>query len=283
MCATGDGGGGGFARESRTYRTPGILAVRLPYVRATWGLVYGRGPFGDGGWLRFAPRFVWGWRHLVVPYVATGTVQVEGESPADEPMGSGGGASTGSAGVLLRASARRLEQALKNYRILPPLGWIGRGGYAENIVAPGYHLYRHLSPEICRVGQPGCTRENIVDAINAVGVHPNQSRPFVPGEPYVGDVDLPPLAGLGRDDVSTHAIYVGRSQVGIVNVTDPNHGLHPGGIVRDGIIVDGGYRIRTRGTGQGWFGFPNVLGSYLAAWGEVDKRVIDQVRAGIPP
>ena len=80
MCATGDGGGGGFARESATYRVPGILAVRLPYVRATWGLVYGRGPFGDGGRLRFAPRFVCGWRRLAIPYVATGTVQVEGES-----------------------------------------------------------------------------------------------------------------------------------------------------------------------------------------------------------
>ena len=45
-----------------------------PYLRASWSPVYGRGSFGDGGWL----RFVWGWRHLVVPYMSTGAVEVEG-------------------------------------------------------------------------------------------------------------------------------------------------------------------------------------------------------------
>ena len=280
MCAEADGGGG-FGRESRTYRVPALAVVHVPYVRAGWSLVYGRGPFGDGGWLRFVPRFVWGWRSLAIPYMATGAVQVEGESPADEPMGQPGGASSGGAGVW-GAAARRLEQALRNYRVLPPLGWIGPGGYSENMVAPGYHVYAHTSPEICRVVQPGCTRENIVDAINAVGAHPNQSRAFVPGERYVGDVDLPVF--VGRDDVTVRSVYDGRgSQVGVLNTTMLNHGLFPGRVLRRTVVVDGGYRIRTSATGYGWFGYPNVLGSYLVGWGEVDRRVIDHVRAGIPP
>ena len=95
MCAEADGGGGGFGRESRTYRVPALAVVHVPYVRASWSLVYGRGPFGDGGWLRFVPRFVWGWRSLAIPYMAAGAVRVEGESPADEPMT---GAASGDSG-----------------------------------------------------------------------------------------------------------------------------------------------------------------------------------------
>ena len=61
-------------------------------------------------------------------------------------------------------------------------GWVWMMGYASNLAAPGFHVYAHTSPEICRADEAGCTLENIVEALNAVGVHADQTRPFVPGE-----------------------------------------------------------------------------------------------------
>ncbi|MXY55332.1 MAG: hypothetical protein F4029_11430 [Gammaproteobacteria bacterium] len=130
-----------------------------------------------------------------------------------------------------------------------------------------------MSSEICRIGEPGCTHENVIDAINAIGVHPNQLRRFVPGEPYVGNVDLPVF--WGGDDVSTQAVYDRRGiQIGILNTTRSNHELHPGTVVRDTVVVDGGYRIRTQGIGHGWWGLANLLGAD-GEWSDVDQRVMD--------
>ena len=112
----------------------------------------------------------------MVPYVATGIVRVEGESPAYEPM------LPGIVGVsdLLGAAARRLEQMARR----PFVPVMVPGGYTENMVAPGFHRYQRMSSEICRIGEPGCTHENVIDAITAIGVHPNQLRRFVPGETF---------------------------------------------------------------------------------------------------
>ena len=158
-------------------------------------------------------------------------------------------------------------------------GWFLASGYASNTFLPGFHVYAHTSPEICRADAAGCTLENIVEAINAVGVHANQSRPFVPGEPYVGDVDLPGFPG--RDDVSTSAIRdrLGR-QIGVLNATLRNHELHPGGVGRGPVLIAGGYRIRTLSLGGGWWGLPNVVWAPVY-WGGVDRRMTDRVR-GLP-
>ena len=52
--------------------------------------------------------------------------------------------------------------------------------------------------------------------------------------------------------------------------------------VRGPVVVTGGYRIGTAGTGTGWHGVPNVVHSYLKGWHAVDQRVMDRVRDGIP-
>ncbi|MYD95906.1 MAG: RHS repeat-associated core domain-containing protein [Gammaproteobacteria bacterium] len=168
-----------------------------------------------------------------------------------------------------------VERAAQHAGRVP--AWLWPSGYASHMVGPGFHVYAHTSSEICRADEPGCTLENIVDALNAVGVHKNQTRPFVPGEPYVGDVDLPPPI-MGIDDVSTSAILdrSGR-QIGVLNATLQNHALHPGWLRRGPVLIAGGYRIRTVSVGTGWLGFPNIVGGPVY-WRGVDRRVIDRVR-----
>lgn len=48
----------------------------------------------------------------------------------------------------------------------------------------------------------------VMQAINEVGVHPEQRKPFVPGEPYVGDVALLPYVS-GKDEVFAQTVYRG--------------------------------------------------------------------------
>ena len=169
-----------------------------------------------------------------------------------------------------------VERAAQHVARVP--AWLWSSWYASNIVGPGFHVYAHTSSEICRADEAGCTLENIVEALNAVGVHANQTRPFVPGEPYVEDVDLP-LPIVGIDEVSTSAIRdrLGR-QIGVLNATLQNHALHPGWLRRGPILVAGGYRVGTLSWGTGWWGFPNVLRG-PGYWRGVDRRVIDRVRS----
>ena len=89
-----------------------------------------------GSWrLRFAPRFVWGWRRLAIPYVATGTVQVEGERPADEPMFSNRElASLGVGAVPVLGSAQSVVELVTGYDYIAGED-VHRGLAAAGIVA----------------------------------------------------------------------------------------------------------------------------------------------------
>ena len=145
--------------------------------------------------------------------------------------------------------------------------------WTEHWFAKGRHFYDRISPPICAASE--CSLEDVVEALNGVGVHPNQTEEFVPGQPYVGDVDLP--GPFGRDDVSTSAIFDDGVQVGVRNETQENHKLHPGTVERTVILKDGTYRIRTQGEGTGSLGGPNILFDDVV-WGQVDRRVIDAFR-----
>ena len=146
--------------------------------------------------------------------------------------------------------------------------------WTENWFKSGEHEYERLSPEVCSTAQSGCTQANVVDALNFDGVHPNQTRPFVPGEEYIGDVDLP--GPFGVDHVRSTAIYdTYGAQIGVRNVTLENHLLHFGYVERTVVQNSGSFYILTRGGGSGILGGPNIWLDDLI-WEGVDQNVIDE-------
>ena len=145
----------------------------------------------------------------------------------------------------------------------------------ENLILPGKHSYLYLSPAICQVSS-NCTLERIIKSVNERGVHPNQTRTFVPGEDYVDDVDLP--GPWFDDDVATTAVYNEKGvQIGIQNDTLNNHLLDSGTVRRTVIRIGSKYHILTEGEGDGWLGGLNILG-YKAEWRDVNQRVLDDFR-----
>jgi len=116
--------------------------------------------------------------------------------------------------------------------------------------------------------------QSVVDALNTNGVHPNQSKAFVPGEEYIADVNIP--GPFGEDHIRTTAVYNSNGvQIGIRNETMIDHVLHFGVVQRTAILRNDSYHIRTEGGGSGYMGGPNV---WLAdrVWGPVDQAVIDK-------
>ena len=121
-----------------------------------------------------------------------------------------------------------------------------------------------------------CTLERIIKSVNETGVHPNQTRTFVPGEHYVNDVDLP--GPWFDDDVATTAVYNEKGvQIGIQSDTLNNHLLDPGTVRRTVIRIGSKYHILTEGEGDGWLGGLNRFG-YEAEWRDVNQRVLDDFR-----
>lgn len=139
--------------------------------------------------------------------------------------------------------------------------------WTENWFAQGNHRYSHLSPPI------DANYFDMINALNRFGVHPNQKEPFVPGQPYVGDVNIP--VPFDRDDVESTALYdANGNQIGVRNETLPNHALHPGVVQRTIVEQNGDKHIQTQGGGYGWLGGPNI-GFDGSVWGDVDDRVQD--------
>ena len=138
----------------------------------------------------------------------------------------------------------------------------------DNWFFAGEHTYSHVSPST------DADYETLIGAINERGVHPNQTDPFVPGEAYTGDVNLP--GPFGVDNVTTTAIFdQNGNQIGVRNETEENHALHPGWVERT-IVQDenGALHIQTTGGGSGALGGPNVWFDE-SVWGGVDNRVLD--------
>ena len=145
--------------------------------------------------------------------------------------------------------------------------------WTENWFRKGNHTYDRVSGAVCSTSE--CGQADAVGGLNERGVHPNQTRAFVPGQPYTADVNIP--GPFGRDDISTTAVYRDGVQVGIRNETLPNHALHPGVVERTIILQNGSYQIRTQGGGYGRWGGPNIWFDDVV-WGPVDHAVIDGFR-----
>jgi hypothetical protein len=183
----------------------------------------------------------------------------------------GGGGTTGDGGTIgdgggdTDGGTTGVGGGTTNEPILgPPLPDVDE---TENWFFPGEHSYSHVSPAA------GTDTDALMRAMNERGVHPNQTEPFIPGQPYVGDVDIP--GPFGEDHVSTTAIYdANGNQIGVRNVTLENHALHPGWVerrmVRDS---DGNLRIQTLGGGSGALGGPNVWFDE-SVWSDVDNEAI---------
>jgi hypothetical protein len=138
-----------------------------------------------------------------------------------------------------------------------------------------------LSDAICILSDSGCTIANVLSILNDVGVHPRQSRPYIPGEIYEADVDIldvPLVRQWNADHVIVTAIYNGYGdQVGVKNTTKEDHILDPGIVRRVIVKRDGALYISTVGTGAGWLGgMNNALKN--GAWRPVDDRVIEEYR-----
>ena len=79
--------GGGFTRTAQGFEHRGRIAITIPYVTVSWGLVYGGWGYGsDYGFPLLAPRYTVRTATFQVPFVVPGFLQVDGESPADEPI-----------------------------------------------------------------------------------------------------------------------------------------------------------------------------------------------------
>ena len=142
---------------------------------------------------------------------------------------------------------------------------------AENWFRKGRHTYGRME-RVCSESD-SCQFSGVRDRLFAVGVHPNQTVPFEPGQPYVGDVDLP--GPWGEDHVSSSVIRNSLGiAIGVRNVTLDNHLLHPGWVERTVLRAAGSIYIHTWGGGSGYFGGPNIWLDDLV-WGPVDQRVKD--------
>lgn len=149
-----------------------------------------------------------------------------------------------------------------------------QGDWTERWFFKGNHIYDHLSNPICSVNE--CELKDVVDTLNKYGVHPKQTKPFVPGKPYTGDVNLP--GPWGTDHVTSEAIYDENGvQIGVRNSTEMDHKLHPGVVERKIVIRDGFYHIFTEGGGYGSMGLPNVIADEWV-WDGVDQLVIDNIK-----
>lgn len=139
----------------------------------------------------------------------------------------------------------------------------------KNAVLPGEHLYVNQSEARCREGVNGCTVAALTKAIHQRGAYPGQKSPLKAN----GGYQYREIDSLYGDWWSSDSIYSLPTATGVVNVTNPDHALHPGFVIRDVIRIDGYLHIQTTGGGWGKFGIiNNSRASEL--WGEVDGRVL---------
>ena len=79
--------GGGFTRNSHGFEHRGQIPITIPVLTVSWGSVYGRGGYGfDHGLPSWSPRYTLSTVTVPVPFVFTGFLSVDGQSPADEPI-----------------------------------------------------------------------------------------------------------------------------------------------------------------------------------------------------
>ncbi len=102
-----------------------------------------------------------------------------------------------------------------------------KGISTENWFWPGKHKYTNVSSAVCSAAAKGLCA--IINILNKNGAHPNQDKPFIPGQPYTADADIP--GPFGKDPINTYAIYNSSgNQVGLRNVTLPTTSVPGSGV-----------------------------------------------------
>jgi RHS repeat-associated protein len=145
-------------------------------------------------------------------------------------------------------------------KLIDPFGLAGLIGPEYDSNNPNYHIYDFWT-SICAVGAKGCTTDNVFDYL----------RRF-PAPGYDGDcaidggntADVPTLGGV------THLVDEGKQA--IANITNPDHLLYPGKVVRNVEERNGWIYVHTFGDGIGSFGTLNELLKGVV-WRPVDAQI----------
>ena len=126
--------GGGFTRTVRPFEHEGRVAVAVPYVSVSWGPVYGAWG-SDYGLPVLAPRYSVHVATFAVPFVFSGLLSVDGESPADEPLFTARGALSISVGALpVAGTVQSVVEVITGYDYIADED-VHRGIAAAGIIA----------------------------------------------------------------------------------------------------------------------------------------------------
>ena len=136
---------------------------------------------------------------------------------------------------------------------------------------PNYHSYILWNP-ICKLGTRGCTQSNVFETLRrypAPGYHVNTKCKIKNGNakkvPYLGGV--------------TH--LVDYQNMAIANITNGDHLLHSGKVVRQVSTVNDIIYVYTFGDGTGNFGYLNeVLRNVV--WDPIDDQISRSIRLSDP-
>lgn len=158
------------------------------------------------------------------------------------------------------ASQRLAELALENHRQEST-------DNAENWIFPGEHNYQ-MQNVVCEKNDY-CTAENVRQFLLQEAAFPNQTQPVLDsGVAQQFNVGSLAPFGLSGDD----HIYSVPTSGGVTNITDTDHLLYPGWIIREVISDDKNISIQTTGGGSGWFGALNNQQKYNV-WNAVDQKI----------
>ena len=146
-CAADDSGGhpgGGFTRTAQAYQASASFLLSVPVLTVDWGFVGGFGPgFGRGsdyGRAAWAPQVRLGFATYPVSFAVPGSLRVDGENPADEPMTGDQGRASAEAQCQImggRLSGCDVEDLLDSDRRFPPVAPIGADIDANILEAEG--------------------------------------------------------------------------------------------------------------------------------------------------
>jgi len=135
---------------------------------------------------------------------------------------------------------------------------------ADNWIFPGDHHYQ-MKNQICQKSS-SCTSDSVRSELLEKGAFPGQKAPVIDnGTAQRFSVELPIVPGEDH-------IYSVPTPAGVTNITDTDHFLYPGWVVRDIVVDNSTVYIQTTGGGSGWAGGINNQMKH-DVWDQVDDTV----------
>ena len=135
-----------------------------------------------------------------------------------------------------------------------------------------YHKYGPIRNVICRLDEPGCTVENVFEALRMYAA-PGQDEPATTGHDVPVQLEEMFPLGMVRQKIDEENHWVSNSTV------PGQHALDPGYVKRSVIVEDGAIKIETVGEGTGPYPTANrILGP--VPFNNLDAKIRDTV---VPP